>query len=177
MKLLSFLILIFIIILSCSGDQDKKPETVTNNKILPPEFKEILNLEFGPDNFPAGFQEYTGYVLGFIEEDEYVIDHVSKNGTQLLWFCKLIRRDIEGRPILRILDIVILPDYDENDQLLMGNCEFNGIEDPEIITIARFSAEKIEAEIRHAWRANRERKQFEKVPLEKITCVNKALYL
>ena len=64
MKLLSFLILIFIIILSCSGDQDKKPETVTRDKnlhqSLPPEFKEILNLEFGPDNFPAGFQENTG---------------------------------------------------------------------------------------------------------------------
>ncbi len=181
MKLLYYLSFIFIIILYCSSDQDKRTDTVMLNKNsrqhLPSEFRNILNLEFGSDNFPPGFEEHTGYVLGYNEGDEYVIDHVSKNNTQLLWLCKLTQRDIQGRPFLRILDIIILPAYNEKDQLLMGCCEFNGIADPEIITIARFHADNVKAEIRHAWRANRKRKQFEKIPLEKVTCINETLYL
>lgn len=181
MKSIFFILYALLLVLVCSREQEKIPDTKVSadEKIisLPTEFQDLIQLEFGPDSFPKGFKEQTGYVFGFLEGDEYVIDHVSKNSTHLLWFCKLTHRDEIGRAFLRILDIVILPDLSSEDQLLMGNCQYNGEPDPEVISIGRFSSGEARVNISYAWRANRNSKVFEKIPINMVTCIDERFFL
>jgi hypothetical protein len=144
---------------------------------IPDEYKSLLNKEFGPDSFPNGFEEQTGVVIGFVEGNEFIIAHVTKKETQMLWFCKLTHRDQEGRPFLKILDIIIMPSIHSEEQLLLGNCKFEGIFDQEIITVVKFFDNHSQVEVRHAWRANRTTMRLEKVSLEKVTCSDQSYYL
>jgi hypothetical protein len=181
MKSIFFILNAFLLVLFCSREQEKIPDTKVSADeqiiSLPTEFQDLIKREFGPDSFPQGFEEQTGYVFGFLEGDEYVINHVSKNGTHLLWFCKLTHRDEIGRAFLRILDIVILPNLASEDQLLMGNCQYDGEPDPEIISIGRFSSDEAQVKIKYAWRANRISKVFEKIPIDLVACINETIFL
>jgi hypothetical protein len=181
MKSLLFILPILLLVLFCSRENEKISDTkvAVDEQVLslPAEFQKLIYLEFGPDSFPLGFDEQTGYVFGFPEGNEYVIDHVSKNSTHLLWFCKLTHRDEVGRAFLKILDIVLLPSLGSDDQLLMGCCQYNGEPDPEIISIGRFSSDETQAKIRQAWRANRTSQVFEKIPIDMVTCINETIYL
>lgn len=177
-----FTLFLCMMVLTCAK---KEKEAIPEDQLidtlhrtaLPDEYKLLLSKEFGPDSFPNGFQEQTGVVIGFVEGDEFIIDHVTKEEKQLLWFCKLTHRDQEGRPFLKILDIIILPSIGAGEQLLLGNCKFEGILDQEMITVVKFFENHSQVEVRHAWRANRTTKHFEKVPIEKVTCSDQSYYL
>lgn len=182
MKILSVVILsIFLLLLTtCTKKQDGGESAATSDemsKTLPTEFQQLIGLEFGPDSFPSEFEEHTGYVLGFMEENEYIIDHVSRGTTQFVWFCKLTKRDNQGRPYLKILDILVLPPMENDEQLLMGTCNFQTQSDPEIIAIAKFIESEARNEIRVAWRANRTKQRFEEISPSLIECYDESLYL
>jgi hypothetical protein len=174
----------FLLFLNCSkttdqktgqADQTGKPESSVTQ--LPADLQKLIGVEFGPDSMPPGYTEETGYVMGYLEGDEYIIDHVSRAKLQMLWFCKLTSRDTEGRPYLRILDILILPRIEKNEELLMGTCKFNDEMDPEIVAIVKFSESEIKSEVVLAWRASRNSRKFEIIPTANITCVNESFYL
>ena len=169
-----------LLLITCTKKQDGGENAATsdaNSKTLPTEFQPLIGLEFGPDSFPSEFEEHTGYVLGFMEENEYIIDHVSRGTTQLVWFCKLTKRDKQGRPYLKILDIFVLPPMENDEQLLMGTCNFQTQSDPEIIAIAKFIKSEARNEIRLAWRANRSKQQFEEVSPSLVECYDESFYL
>jgi hypothetical protein len=173
------LMIILMLFLQC-GKSEPEPEIPaidSSAQKLPPQYQPLIGLEFGPDSFPTGFEEHTGYVMGFIEGDEYIIDHVSHNSTELVWFCKLTHRDGEGRPFLRILDILILPSLNPNEQLYLGTCSYNEIEDPEIVAIVKVIQNELEAEVIKAWRANRQTRIFEETSTDQVICVDESLYL
>jgi hypothetical protein len=172
-------LLLSVLVLSC-GKSDQQGELSdldsTAEKISHP-YGSLLNLEFGPENFPPDFQEQTGYVLGLMDDDEYVINHVSDNKNQLLWFCKLTHRDESGRPHLKILDIIILPNFGANERLFMGNCNYDQVEDQEIVALVDSDPEDLSTRVIKAWRANRESLKFEEVAVDKVTCVDDSFYL
>ncbi|MBN2364657.1 MAG: hypothetical protein JXL67_00715 [Calditrichaeota bacterium] len=143
----------------------------------PPEFQHLIGLEFGPDSFPSGFEEQAGYVFGFMEGNEYVIDHVTKNQTDLLWLCKLTGRDDEGRPFLKILDLLILPRQQENEMILMGSCKVGGEEDPEIVAVVEFIDNMMVSEVHHAWRADRKSERFKPFPVDSVECLDESYFL
>jgi hypothetical protein len=174
-----FLILTLILFFHC-GKEDPKPEVPVIDSTaqrLPTQYQPLIGLEFGPDSFPAGFEEHTGYVMGFIEGDEYIIDHVSQGSTELVWFCKLTHRDEEGRPFLKILDALILPQFNPNEQLYLGACSYKDMEDPEIVAIIKTIQNELETEVVKAWRANRQTKIFEEISSEHVVCVDESIYL
>ena len=174
-----FLILALILFLHC-GREEPKPEISVMDSIalrLPTQYQPLIGLEFGPDSFPTGFQEHTGYVMGFIEGDEYIIDHVSQGTTELVWFCKLTHRDEEGRPFLKILDALILPQFNPNEQLYLGTCSYKDMEDPEIVAIIKTIQNELKTEVVKAWRANRQTKIFEEISSEHVVCVDESIYL
>ncbi|OGB61389.1 MAG: hypothetical protein A2Y94_07955 [Caldithrix sp. RBG_13_44_9] len=175
-----FWLLPMIIVTTCTQKKEGRPPISQSDSLqttLAPEYQQLLGLEFGPDSFPAEFIEHTGYVLGLMEENEYIIAHVSKSQNQLVWLCKLTSRDREGRPHLKILDILILPVIESNEQLLMGTCNYQSQPDPEIIAIVKFIESEAKNEVRHAWRTNRSKQRFEEVPASMISCVDESLYL
>lgn len=182
MKLLtSVVIYIFLLLLiMCTKKQDSGESAALSDTVtitLPTEFQQLIGLEFGPDSFPSEFEEHTGYVLGFMEENEYIIDHVSRGKTQLVWFCMLTKRDNQGRPYLKILDILVLPPMENDEQLFMGTCNFQTQPDPEIITISKFIENEAKNEIHHAWRANRSKQRFEEISPSLVECYDESLYL
>jgi hypothetical protein len=115
--------------------------------------------------------------MGFIEGDEYIIDHVSHQTTELVWFCKLTHRDDQGRPYLRILDALILPELKPNEELYLGTCSYQEAEDPEIIAIIKTIPNEPDAEVMQAWRANRRTKTFKKISTIEVDCVDESIYL
>jgi hypothetical protein len=184
MKFPLILIIGFLLFLNCgkktdqkTGQADQKAQPESSLTQLPEDLQKLIGVEFGPDSMPPGYTEETGYVMGYLEGDEYIIDHVSKANLQMLWFCKLTSRDTEGRPYLRILDILILPRIEQNEELLMGTCKFKEEMDPEIIAVAKFNETEVKSEVVQAWRANRNSKKFESIPTANITCVNESFYL
>jgi len=174
-----FLILGLILCFGCGKGEPEPGVSMTDSSAhrLPAQYQSIIGLEFGPDNFPTGFQEHTGYVMGFIEGDEYIIDHVSQESTELVWFCKLTHRDEEGRPFLRILDALILPQLNPNEQLYLGTCSYKDMEDPEIVAIIKQIQNELETKVIQAWRANRQTKIFEEISNEYVRCVDESIYL
>ena len=175
-----FSLLSLIMVINCPQKKERQipiPQSDSLPSTLPGEYQQLLGLEFGPDSFPSEFIEHTGYVLGLMEENEYIIDHVSKGPTQLVWLCKLTGRDQQGSPNLKILDILILPVIAADEQLLMGTCNYQAQEDPEVIAIVKFIESEAINEIRRAWRANRSKQRFEEVPASLVSCVDESLYL
>jgi hypothetical protein len=175
-----FSLLSLIIVMNCSQKKESQipiPQSDSLQRTLPGEYQQLLGLEFGLDSFPSDFIEHTGYVLGAMEENEYIIDHVSKGPTQLLWLCRLTGRDQQGSPNLKILDILILPVFASDEQLLMGTCNYQSQPDPEIISLAKFIESEAKNEVRHAWRANRSTQRFEEIPASLVSCVDESLYL
>lgn len=176
-----YLFFIWLLLMTACTQKEKNqqpiPQTDTLKTTLAPEYQQLIGLEFAEDSFPSEFVEHTGYVLGLMEENEYIIDHVSKGETQLVWLCKLIRRDHEGKIYLKILDILILPILNEDEQLFMGTCSFQSQLDPEIIAIVKFIESEAINEIRHAWRTNRNKQRFEEVPVSLVSCLDESLYL
>ncbi|MEJ2048411.1 MAG: hypothetical protein P8Y60_00950 [Calditrichota bacterium] len=184
MKFPLIFIIGFLLFINCgkkagqeSGQVDKTERPESSITQLPADLQKLIGVEFGPDSMPPGYTEETGYVMGYLEGDEYIIDHVSKANLQMLWFCKLTSRDTEGRPYLRILDILLLPRIEKNEELLMGTCKFNDEMDPEIVAIVKFSESEVKSEVVQAWRASRNSKKFESIPTASITCVNESFYL
>lgn len=174
-----FLTITLLLFFQCSKE-DPKPEASmidSSAQRLPAQYQSLIGLEFGPDSFPAGYQEHTGYVMGFIEGDEYIIDHVSQESTELVWFCKLTHRDEEGRPFLRILDALILPKFNPNEQLYLGTCSYKDMEDPEIVAFIKVIQNELETKVVKAWRANRQTKIFEEISTEHVICVDESFYL
>jgi hypothetical protein len=177
---LFFIWLLPMIMITCTKKEKSKQaisQTDTLKTTLASEYQQLIGMEFCEDSLPSEFVEHTGYVLGPMEENEYIIDHVSKGQTQLVWFCKLIRRDLTGKIHLKILDILILPPFTEDEQLLMGTCSFQSQPDPEIIAIVKFVESEAINVIRHAWRTNRSKQKFEEVPASQISCYDESLYL
>jgi hypothetical protein len=177
---LSFIPLILsFLILSCDKSEEK-PEFKRPDSTTKPDSQRygfLIDLEFGPDNFPDNFREQTGYVLGFMEDEEYVINHVSEDKNQLLWFCKLTHRDESGRPYLKILDIAILPKFEANERLFMGNCKYNEIEDQEIVALVDSDPRDLSTQVIRAWRANRKSLKIEEIQVDDVTCVDDSFYL
>jgi len=177
---LSLLMVFFIFInLQCTKEKSQS-EVTTKDSLLqryPKEYQSLIGLEFGPDSFPSTFEDKTGYVMGFLEEDEYIIDHVSHNSDELIWFCKLTHRDEEGRPFLRILDILILPPLSQDEQIFLGTCRCRTVEDPEIVAIVKLIQNEVSAEVIRAWRANRQTKIFEEISASDVLCVDESLFL
>ena len=172
-------LIVSMLVLSCGkSDQEGEPSDLDSTpKEISHPYEFLLNLEFGPDNFPPDFQEQTGYVLGLMDDDEYVINHVSDDTNQLLWFCQLTHRDESGRPYLKILDIIILPNFGPNQRLFMGNCNYDQVEDQEIVALVDSDPEDLSTQVIKAWRANRESLKFEEIAVEKVTCVDDSFYL
>lgn len=172
-------LMMLIMLLSC-GKKEQEQQVVTadsNKSELPAEYRKLLGTEFGPDSFPAGFEEKTGYVFGFTEGDEYVIDHVTNGLVNLLWFCKLTRRDSEGRPYLKILDMVILPEFKPEEILSIGNCNYHQEPDPEIVALVKMIHNEITTEVHYAWRANRQMGKFQTVPPDSVRCLDESFFL
>jgi len=176
---IEIIVVLLLVILSCGKkESDQKAVSTDSSKSeLPAEYRELIDTEFGPDSFPAGFEEKTGYVFGFTEGDEYVIDHVTQGTVNLLWFCKLTRRDAEGRPYLKILDMVILPELHPDEILSIGNCNYRQEPDPEIVAVVKLVRNEITTEIHHVWRADRTTGKFKTVPADSVQCIDESFFL
>jgi hypothetical protein len=177
------ILLIFFIFSYCDRGKISK-EDIIKERIadssyvhLPEDVKKLIGLEFHSDSIPDGFVEQTGYVVGIGEEEEYIINHVTRAKLQLIWFCLLIDRDIDGMPILKIIDIIRLPEIQKGEELLMGTCHYEDEVDPEIIAIVKYSDSGIQATVQKAWRANRITKKLEKISTEFVNCFNESYYL
>jgi hypothetical protein len=172
--------LMFLILFLTCGKKEQEQQIATadsSKSELPAQYQKLIGTEFGPDSFPAGFEEKTGYVFGFTEGDEYVIDHVTNGQVNLLWFCKLTRRDTEGRPYLKILDMEILPQLQPEEILSIGNCNYRQEPDPEIVALVKMVRNEITTEVHYAWRANRQRGKFQTVPPDSVQCLDESFFL
>ena len=173
------IIILSLLLLFCAKQEKPVDQIVADSSVqhVPQQYRSLLGTEFGPENFPEDFQEQSGYVFGFLVGDESLINHVTDDKNQFLWFCQLTRRDESGRPYLKILDIVVLPEFESDERLMMGSCLFEKQEDEEVVVLVNSSPEDLSTRVVKAWRASRSEKKFLESPVEKVTCVDESYYL
>jgi hypothetical protein len=127
---------------------------------------------------PKGITDLGGWVIGNdrVNGREYVVANVKKGAQQMLWLGTILSLDAQGRPTYQIVDVLNLPTLSKSVQLTHGGqCERNGVVDPELVTIARYEDTAQLRQIVRAWRANRRSGRFEVVSVRNIVCSNRGL--
>jgi hypothetical protein len=143
-------------------------------KTIPKSNRNYIGLRY--KNVPKGLTDLGGWVVGndLVNGREYVVANVKKGAQQMLWLEVILARDTEGRPTYQVIDVLNLPTITNSVQLTHGGqCERNGVTDPELITIARYQDTAELRQILRAWRANRRSGKFEVASVRNIVCSNR----
>jgi len=114
--------------------------------------------------------EYIGETM--IGNSDYGIAWVRDENIEILWLVKLICRYWD-EAYDEIIDTLELPVISQSDMLAFGQgeCQLNGIYDPELVIIAKREITGRLTDIKKAWRANRRAERFEVLPTTGIDCV------
>jgi hypothetical protein len=112
-------------------------------------------------------RSFGGSLAGQREGRQYAIEHVAYFDDELLWLEVRVCADQHGRPLWRVVDVLILPPPSERKGLDLCVCD--GRED---CAAALYEADgkKGPHAYRRAWRANLETEKFEAMPAEKAFC-------
>lgn len=136
-----------------------------------------IGKSFDSLHLPAELEFRMGVLIGEVEaEPPYGLTKVVvvSDQTHLLWFEELLCSGHADRALRRdvIRDVLVLPPLAENQAMVVRYCQLHGQEDPEIFAIGQYDRKTIPlTTIDYAWRANRQTKKFEVLPVEGITCL------
>ena len=117
---------------------------------------------------------------GDASEYPYVVNLIEKNEKYMMWLELLISLDNSGKAVSKVVDVVALPAFDKNYEIITGGssdrCSVNGEYDPNLIALAELEDENTEyfTKIRKAWRVEPTAGKFKSVSLKslQIQCQN-----
>jgi len=105
------------------------------------------------------------------------ISHVSSEKNNFIWLEELLCHDSDGHAYWKVVDEIVLPQLDENEIVSMATCAYkeNGeIVDTYvgIVVVGYFIENNSYIQATQAWASNIERKLFEKILAENVSCFN-----
>ena len=131
---------------------------------------------------PDDLKRSGGLLVGTGDASEYpyVVNLIEKNDEYMMWLELLISLDNSGQAVSKVVDVVALPAFDKNSEIITGGssdrCSVNGEYDPNLIALAELEDENTEyfTKIRKAWRVEPTAGKFQSVSLKtlQIQCQN-----
>lgn len=139
-----------------------------------------IGLEHPP--LPNELKDLGSFLIGTGDDSEYPysVKLVQKGNECMMWLELLISLDENGKAVSKVVDVVLLPSFEQNYEILTGGssdrCSVNGEYDPNLIALAGLEDGDTEylTKIRKAWRVDPQAGKFKNVSLERlqIQCQN-----
>jgi hypothetical protein len=103
----------------------------------------------------------------------YAVSVVTQGSQPVLWFEQVVAANASG-VTSEVLDVINLPNLSDSEELVGtgGECQQNGVADPEVIAIAHYTETEFLTQISQAWRTNRSTGKFETVSPAEVRCQN-----
>ena len=107
---------------------------------------------------------------------EWAVSIVEDGDKFMLWLDKLLYRDQDGQPHLKVSDTVIIPALEEDQGVIVGGCFLNGTLDAEIVAFVNIDIQNeynrwlSNEYIVRAWRANQNTGKLESMSTANIEC-------
>lgn len=144
-------------------------------KIVPSELREYIGIVYPP--LPIGLRD--GGSGGIMNSTDGAVDHVLdlfyKDDMHMLWFSKFVKRDSQGS-YWKVLDIIVLPELENDEVFIPSGCMINGKYDDELIAIGILDEESYisrylpKDHIKYVWKANRAAEVFQQLPTDNVEC-------
>jgi hypothetical protein len=131
-----------------------------------------VGLRHGP-NLPRGLVDKGGGLITdpYKDKIQFGMSQVSRGATNMVWFELLTHHDSEGKAYWEVLDVVTTPPLRRKQLVMLTLCLFNDNPDPEIAAVVEpLPRHNYETRIIKAWRANRQTRKFEAIPLTGVKC-------
>jgi hypothetical protein len=121
---------------------------------------------------PVGLSERDGELVGEpLGGVDFSVSWVSAKDRDMLW----LSRSAPGSQEMdrwQVLDVVALGRVGGDDHVALTVCSVGGVEDPEIVALARYEDKEVLKTIKRAWRARRAAGKLEPIPVKGVSCVN-----
>lgn len=159
-------------------------EKLESQKQKENKFRESIQSYIGLEHppLPDDLKRSGGLLLGTGDASEYpyVVNLIEKNDEYMMWLELLISLDNTGQAVSKVVDVVALPSFDKNYEIITGGssdrCSVNGKYDPNLIALAGLEDDNTEyfTKIRKAWRVEPTAGKFKSVSLKslQIQCQN-----
>jgi hypothetical protein len=134
----------------------------------------LIGLRYQSSSLPDGVNLQGGWLIGQLSAPPIYAVSVVTQGTQpMLWFEQVVAANASG-VTSEVLDVISLPNLSDSEELVGtgGECQQNGVTDPEVIAIAHYTETEFLTEISQAWRTNRSTGKFETVSPVEVRCQN-----
>jgi hypothetical protein len=112
-------------------------------------------------------RSFGGSLAGEREGRQYAIEHVAYFDDEMIWLEVRVVSERPGKPLWRVVDVLILPPPSERKGLELCVCEGR---DHCAAALYEPDGNKGPHVCRRAWRANLETEKFEAMPAEKAFC-------
>jgi hypothetical protein len=133
---------------------------------------QYVGLKHGPE-LPGGLVDKGGGLISdpYKDKIQFGMSQVSRGATNMVWFELLTHHDSQGRAYWEVLDVVTTPPLRRTQLVMLTLCLFNGNPDPEIAAVvAPLPRRSYETRIIKAWRANRQTRKLEPIPVTGVKC-------
>jgi len=107
---------------------------------------------------------------------EWAVSIVEDDDKFMLWLDKLLYRDQNGKPHLKVSDTVVIPVLEEDQEIIVSGCFLNGTLNAEIITLVNIDTQNeynrwlSNEYIVQTWRANQNTGKLENISTANIEC-------
>lgn len=114
------------------------------------------------------------YLVSWVVDASCEFQPCPAGTTSMLWLGTIVSYDSSGNATKKVLDVINLPDLPADfSEQLFHLCRQNGVNDPEIVAIAKYDAkQEFLSDVVRAWRANRQQGKLEEISVEGISCEN-----
>lgn len=122
------------------------------------------------ETLPNGVKDLGG---GLLSNERYGVSRYVKNGNEMLWLEKILKRDAKGVPTWQVRDVLMLDKPRKNQELLFSyssTCTLNGRENLDLIVLAELAGNKKSYNILQAWNASVKNEKFKKISTSGIKC-------
>lgn len=136
-----------------------------------PSYAQYVGAIYPP--LPAGLEEEDGEIVGeSTGAVMYSLSWIQSNGADMVWFSKSLHPENTGKGDWLVIDVLPVPDFGPQHSLIMTQCSLKGAPDPEIVAVVWDEDVEVLGKVKAAWRANRLKGKFERIPAKGITCLN-----
>ena len=115
-----------------------------------------------------------GYLLEYEDEIEFGVSVHRCAEFWTLEFEEFGGRLANGEPLWNVLDLLEVPKVASDEIIVSQTCSIGGVEDQGIVVVAQQTDEDWFAQIRVAWKADRERGHWKSVDPRTVRCWNEA---
>lgn len=107
-------------------------------------------------------------------EADFLVEAFDCEGNGTLRLQQRTGLNADGSPVLELRNVIMVPPLARTERFVTAFCRLDGVMDSAIVAVARQGDARMLTDIRVAFRVNVARARFEPVPVDRVTCDNRA---